>query len=390
MSPLRDTTAAHPAWLCLFASLALSLLGVYAIDLGSAPAAPQSAMQLAPLAFRQLLFVGVGLLAAVMIAAPSARTLRSLSWPALAVCVLLLIFLLLPFVPTWLVTPRNGVRGWIDIGPVDLQPAELAKIAFVMACAAYLRFSKHHRTLLGLLPSALLTFVPVGLIVLQPDLGTALLFLPAIFAMLIVAGARMKHIAAVVLIGAMAAPASYPFLHQYQKQRIIGLIAQLQGQRGGADDINYQAYTAQAVAGSGQMFGYSDSKARAVIRYAQLPERHNDMIFAVLLCRFGFLGALGIIALYGLWLAGALIAAALCKDAFGRLVLVGVSAIMAVQAAVNMAMVLGFMPIVGLTLPFVSYGGSSMVSVWLMTGLVFGIAMRRAPRLTRPSFEFDD
>jgi rod shape determining protein RodA len=114
------------------------------------------------------------------------------------------------------------------------------------------------------------------------------------------------------------------------------------------------------------------------------------MIFAVILCRWGFLGGMAVIGLYILWLIGAMATAAICKEAFGRLVVVGIAMMLAVQTAVNMAMVLGFLPIVGLTLPFVSYGGSSMVSVWIMTGLVFSVAMRRPPRMTRPAFEFDD
>ena len=388
---LRDTTVLHFGWLCVAAGLALSLLGVYAIDLGSHSGEVETAGRtMSPLAFKQLVFLGVGLLAAAMAAAPDSKFLRLISWPSLAVSIGLLVLLLLPFVPAWLVTPRNGVRGWIDLGAFDLQPVEVAKIAFVLASAEYLRHRTNHRTLIGLLPPAFITFVPVSLIYLQPDLGAALLFIPAIFAILVASGARLKHMAMVVLIGLMAAPMSYPLLHEYQKQRIIGLIQQFRGVHSGADDINYQAYTAQTVAGSGGFSGYNDAKARAIVKYASLPERHNDMIFAVILSRFGFIGGMVVIGLYLLWLLGAMLTAAICKDPFGRLVVVGLSMLVAVTAIVNMGMVLGVLPIVGLTLPFVSYGGSSMVSVWLMTGLIFGIAMRRAPRLVRPAFEFND
>ena len=388
---LRDTTVLHFAWLCLASGLALSLLGVYAIDLGAHQAENETAARtIAPLALKQFVFLGVGLLAAAMAAAPDSKFLRMIAWPSLAVSIALLLVLLLPCVPAWLVTPRNGVRGWIDFGVFDLQPVEVAKIAFVLAAAEYLRHRTNHRTLLGLLPPAFITFVPVSLIYLQPDLGAALLFIPAIFAILVASGARLKHMALVVIIGLMAAPISYPLLHEYQKQRIIGLIQQFRGVRSGADDINYQAYTAQTVAGSGGLRGYSDTKARAIVKYASLPERQNDMIFAVILSRFGFIGGMVVVGLYMLWLLGAMLTAAICKDPFGRLVVVGLSMIMAVTAVVNMGMVLGVLPIVGLALPFVSSGGSSMVSVWITTGLVFGFAMRRAPRLVRPAFEFDD
>jgi len=106
--------------------------------------------------------------------------------------------------------------------------------------------------------------------------------------------------------------------------------------------------------------------------------------------RFGLLGGLAVLGLYGMWVLGALMVAGLCREPFGRLVVVGCAAIVSVQMFVNVGMNLGYLPIVGLTLPFVSYGGSSMVSVWIMTGLIVNVGMRKPPRLSRPSFEFDE
>jgi rod shape determining protein RodA len=217
-----------------------------------------------------------------------------------------------------------------------------------------------------------------------------MLFVPSVFAMLLVAGARLKHLAIVVLAATLAAPMAYPFLKPYQQQRILGLIAQVRGDQHARDDMNYQAYTAQMLIGAGGTTGIPDAKSRAVIRFARLPERHNDMIFAVVVNRFGLLGGLAVAGLYMLWLAGALLSAALCKDPFGRLTIVGLSAFIAAQAAINIGMNVGVLPIVGLTLPFVSYGGSSMLVVWIMTGLTLSIALRPPPRMARPSFEFRD
>ena len=388
--PISQRSFLNPAWLCVVAGLVLSLLGVYTIDLGNQINAPQSFAQLSPLAVRQIGHLAVGLLAAFIIAAPDMRIWRVLAWPLLGGSLILLIILLLPFIPASIVSPRNGVRGWIDLGPLDLQPAEFAKIAFVLAAAAYLRFRKNHRTVLGLLPPAIIAFVPMGLIILQPDLGMALLFLPAIFAMLLGAGARIRHMLAILAIGMVLAPASYPFLHDYQKQRILGLIAQFQGGGHASDDINYQSYAAQAVAGSGEITGYNDAKSRAVIKYAALPERHNDMIFAVIVNRFGLLGGVATMGVYLVWIVGAIATAAVSKDAFGRLVVIGLAAIVSAQTVINMGMVLGALPVVGLTLPFVSYGGSSMVAVWVTTGLVLAVALGKSPFLTRESFHFED
>lgn len=386
----EGTTLRHAAWCCLLSALALSLLGVYAIDLGAQVDAPRTLSELSPLAARQAIFVVAGIIAAIIVAIPRERTLRALAWPALGVSVVLLAVLLVPWVPAWLVAPRNGVRGWFNLGVVDFQPGEVARIAFVLAGAAWLRDSRHHRTIVGLLPPALITAVPVGLIFLQPDLGMASLFVPAMFAMLLCAGARLKHLALVVAVGLAAAPAAYPLLKPYQQQRIIGLVYQLRGDKHTADDINYQSVTAQMLASAGQRDGYDDAKARAVVRFAELPERHNDMILSVIMARFGFVGGLGLLALYALWLAGALITALTARDAFGRLVCVGLATLIAVQVVVNLGMVLGMLPIVGLTLPFVSYGGSSMLSVWIMTGLVFSIAMRRTARVAHAGVGTDD
>src|SRR4051812_22236734 len=161
---------------------------------------------------------------AVVIALPHYRWLGYASWFFLAVSVALLLFLLLPFVPSSIVRPRNGARSWIDLGPIDFQPSEVAKIAYVLVIAWYLRFRKNHRTLVGLIPPAIITFIPVALITLQPELGTGLLFIPVLFGILVAAGAKLKHLAVIVLIATMAAPAAYPLLMPHQKSRIRGLL----------------------------------------------------------------------------------------------------------------------------------------------------------------------
>lgn len=390
-----DFAVINGAWLCILGALGLSLLGVYAIDLGVRDAAAEVGGAgrmgaLSPIALKQLAFIGVGLLGALVVALPHHRHIRYAAWGLMAVTIGLLVFLLLPFVPAAIVTPRNGARAWIDLGPIDFQPAELAKIAYVLVMADYLRFRQNHRTWMGLIPPAVITFIPVALIMLQPDLGTAILFAPTIFAMLIASGAKLKHLSVVVLAAVLAAPAAYPMLKPHQKARIVGLIKMVQDPRHAADDINYQALTAQTLAGAGQVWGTPDARSRSLIRFNRLPERHNDMILAVILNRFGLVGGFALLGLYGLWFLGIYLTAAMCVDAFGRLVVIGFGAIMVAQTFVNLGMTLGILPIIGVTLPFVSYGGSSMLTVWVMTGLVFGVAIRRSKRFTRPSFEFDD
>lgn len=385
-----DLTFRHAAWLCVLGALGLSLLGIYAIDLGAGRPPVHGPVTMEGYALRQTIYLGIGLFAAAIIAFPHYRWVRWIAWPSMWGVLGLLVFLLLPFVPSSIVIPRNGARCWIDVGPVEFQPGEVAKIAFVLVMADYLRYRRNHRTLAGLVPPAVIAFVPAALITLQPDLGMALLFAPAIFAMLLTAGAKMSHLSVVVVVALLAAPAAYPLLKPHQKARIDGLIGMIRDPRHGADGINYQALTARTLAGAGGLTGVSDSKARALVKFNRLPERHNDMILAVILARFGLVGGLAVMGLYGLWFLGAYITAALCKDAFGRLVVVGFMAVLFAQTFVNAGMILGIMPIVGLTLPFVSFGGSSMLTVWAMTGLVVSVAMRRSSRLARPAFEFDE
>ncbi len=323
-----DITFKHFAWLTVLASVALSLVGVYAIDLATSLESKQGASNLVG---KQGGLHPRGMLAAAVVSFPHHRFVRMIAWPSMWLVLALLVFLLLPFVPQWLVTPRNGARAWINVGPIDFQPGEVAKIAVVLVLADYFRYRKNHRTILGLVPPALITFVPVALITPRAGPRHGHPLRPCLFAMLVAAGARLKHLASIVLIGILAGPAAYPMLKPHQKERIVGLINMVQGNPEGADDINYQSLTAVRLAGAGQLEGMPEEKSRAVIHFNHLPERHNDMIFAVIVNRFGMLGGLAVLGLYAVWFLGAFLTAATCKDPFGRLMVVGFAALIAAQ-----------------------------------------------------------
>lgn len=377
---------AQGAWIVVFASLALSLLGVYAIHLADM-AANGPVPRILP-ATKQLIFLAIGIGAALAIVIPHYRVLGYLALPGFIVLVGLLVFLLVPFVPSWLVKPRNGARSWIDIGPVDFQPSELAKIAFVLVLARYLRFRDNYRRFFGMVPPGLIAALPIALITLQPDLGTAALFVPALFAMLVAAGAKLKHLLLIVLLASLAAPAAYPLLKPHQKQRIVGLVQQFKGDTSADQDINMQSVAAQRIIGSGGTAGPSAPRAATLLKFNPLPESHNDMVFAVIAGRFGLAGGIGVLALYFTWAAGALITAGATRDPFARLTIVGLAAFIGAQVFVNIGMNVGLVPIIGITLPYLSYGGSSLVTVWLMTGLIFSMAIRRPRPPVRQSFEY--
>lgn len=376
------TVVRNVGWICVGAAGLLSLIGLIAIDGVPRAGGPDYAL-------RQLVHLGLGLSAAVIVVLPHYRWTQRVSYPLLALVVALLVFVLIPWVPEAVVRPRNGARRWINVVVTDFQPSELAKIAYVLALASYLRFRSNYRRLGGLLLPLLLTFVPMGLILIEPDLGTAMLFLPTLFAMLIAAGAKLRHITLVIVLGLVLAPAMIPLLQPHQKDRIKAMVAQVTGDTRYENDIGFQGARAMTLAGAGGLIGVGRNHSAALVTYNHLPEEHNDMVFAVIACRWGLLGAMVTWGAFLVLCAGGLLIAAQCKDPFARLVPVGIVAIFFSQMTINTGMTIGLMPITGMTLPFVSYGGSSLVSAWIMVGLLLSIAMRRQRYLAREAFDFD-
>ncbi len=368
---------ATPAWLCFAAAIILTCIGLAAIG----TTRPE-------LVAKQGALLTVGLIAAALVVWPSHRFLQWISWPMLIFVVLLLIFLLMPGVPDFVVRPRNGARRWINLVVTDLQPSELAKVAVVLSIASWLRFRRNHRRLRGLVPPLLIALLPMGLVLLEPDLGTALLFLPTAIAMLIAAGAKMRDLLVIGLLGLLAAGAMTPMLRPHQRDRILAMWAQIRGDTSYVDDIGYQGQRAMTLVGAGGLSGHGEHEAARLLHWNHLPEEHNDMVFAVIITRWGLLGGLVTWALFAVMAVGGLLVAAQCREAFGRLVAVGATTMLLAQMVVNTGMTIGLMPITGMTLPFVSAGGSSLVTVWLLIGLLLNVGLRPPSRLWRESFEF--
>ncbi len=357
---------ASPALLGALAAIMLSGIGVSVI-----------ALTRPELASRQALFLLVGVAAAVLTTLVPPRALRVLCWPIALLSLALLIFVLLPFIPRSIVTPRNGARAWIDVGVVDFQPSELAKIAFILCLAQWLSLRGSPRTLGALAAAVVLMLVPVGLIVLEPDLGSALLFFPTCLAMLVVAGARWRHLVPVLVGVALFAPVAYfGVLRPYQRARIDAIVAQVKGDTRFERDIGFQGWRAMRLVGAGGLTGHESDHARALIRHNALPEEHNDMVFAVVACRYGLVGGIGVLMLHGILGASALATGLFARDGFTKLTVVGIGALLFAQTCVNVGMTIGLLPITGVTLPFVSYGGSSLVASWILIGLLVAIGVR--------------
>ena len=378
----------HPGWVALAAAVSLTWVGIAAIDtVEPAFAAGQK---------RNLALALLGLALALV---PDPRLLSRLAYPAFLFSLALLVFVLLPFVPESIVRPRNGARSWIDLKLMDFQPSEMAKVAYVLSLAVYLRYRQNHRTLVGLLLPFGFMFVPVVLILLEPDLGTALVFPPTLLVILVAAGAKLRHLGSLLLIAALAvavnvgvvlyAPPNLQLLKPHQQTRIRSMISLAKGDTRYIQSDAYQQHKAMTLVGAGGTLGYGHDQARTILRYNPLPEGQNDMIYAVVVNRWGLLGALGTLGLYTLLVAGLLGVSARSKDPVARLATVGFAGLLFTQVTVNVGMTVGLLPITGITLPFLSYGGSSLLFSFIMIGLTLNFASRKPAPMTRPSFEFD-
>ena len=319
------------------------------------------------LVLRQLAWVGVGALAMVVIASVDYRRLVRMA-PALYV--LGLVGLVTVFV---LGRTVSGARRWILLGPVSVQPSELFKITFVLMIAWWLtsRWAQPlGRVTIGLvLP---IIAVPFVLIVKQPDLGTALLLFPVTVALLVGAGVRFRLLGALALAGVGALPVAWFMMKDYQRERIMVYLDPFRDPLGSA----YNVIQAKIAIGSGQLLGKGIAGATQS-RLAFLPERHTDFIFAVFAEMWGFVGCLVLLVCYVLLLLRGFDIAAAAREPVGRLVALGATALLGSQVLINVGMVTGLLPVVGIPLPLMSYGGSSMLVSLTALGLLLSVRMRQ-------------
>lgn len=496
-------------WLLMVPALALvvlGVLGIYAASGGGVPTVegeaagpvpPWLAGALRTFWGKQILWVLIGLGVFSLALVPRYTRIAGYSYLFYAVTVGVLVVLAflrwrnMPIRP--FVYPTNNAWSWIHLPGVSFQPSELTKIAFIMALAYYLRYRRNVRRLAGLIPPFAMALVPTALVLYQPDLGTAMLFLPVLFLMLFAAGARMKHLLAIVLMGLVLVPVFYGSMKGYQRLRIdswllhpcaerfrfalreaereakekaaetdaaaltveaemtdaekavlareITSMWQFRLWRVGTYLVQARQYAAVRVLGreprltdfdeaSGDLLGAMEGgagpetfaalrrffnillrtaghhlwQARIAVgsgglwgrgwlegtqaQYHLLPEAHADSLFPVLAEQFGFWGSAVVVILYGLLFIFGIDVSFSTTEPYGRLVVVGVVALFAAQTFLNLAMSVGLMPITGIPLPLMSYGGSSMMSSFLALGLLCNVALRRLYLIAPRPFEW--
>ena len=266
----------------------------------------------------------------------------------------------------------HGARRWLHIGVARIQPSELLKIAVPLMLAWY--FEKRERTmrLSDFAVAAVMLLVPVALIAKQPDLGTALLIAASGFYVLFLAGIGWRVILVLVVAVAAFAPVAWSLMHDYQQQRILTLLDPSQDPLG----AGYHTIQSTIALGSGGIFG-KGWLAGTQAHLDFLPERHTDFIFAVFGEEFGLFGVLGLMVLYLLIVARGLYIAANATSMFTRLLAGSITLTFGTYAFVNMGMVSGILPVVGVPLPLISFGGTSMVTLLLGFGILMSVATHR-------------
>ena len=314
----------------------------------------------------QLLNMSAALLCMRFMAQVPPQRLMHLALPAYAVGILLLLAVAL------FGDVSKGARRWLNLGFMRVQPSELMKIAMPLMLAWY--FQKHEALvrLRDYAVAALLLLVPVALIAKQPDLGTAILVLAAGFYVIFFAGLSSKIIAGLIAAALAAAPLAWNFLHDYQRARILTLIDPEKDPLG----KGFHIIQSTIAIGSGGIFGKGWGQGtQAQLEF--IPERHTDFIFAVMSEEFGLVGNVLLLLLYALLIARGLMIAANAPTAFTRLLAGSITLIFFTYAFVNMGMVSGILPVVGVPLPFISYGGTALVTLFLGVGILMSIHRHR-------------
>jgi len=322
-------------------------------------------------AWRQLVFAAIGLAGAATISRIPLRTFERLWVPLYlgAIGSIAVVFLL--------GTAIRGSRRWIEAGPVNLQPSETGKVLIILAVAGFLA-SRIREAQTGRMFAVVLGMcaLPAFMVFVQPDFGTSQMYGYAALALLFFAGARWLHFAVlggafvgvlILVLGVLPA-VGVEVLHDFQKQRITGFLNPEADPRGS----NYQAIQAKIAIGSGQLTGQPAEEASQV-RQAFLPEPQTDFIFATLVERHGFVGGMVLLGIFALFLSRCLQAVAVAPTMYGRLVCGAIAVMFGAQLFTNVGMVVGLMPITGVPLPLVSYGGSAMLANLGAVGIVAGV-----------------
>jgi cell division protein FtsW len=314
---------------------------------------------------RQLLFAGVGVIAMFFLMNVDYWTWRTWAKMLIIVCFVLLLAVLVPGIGM----ERNGSRSWIGVGAFSIQPSEFMKLAMIAFLAKFLSENQKKITSFkkGLFPSLGFVFMAFALIMLQPDLGTGTVMVGTCIVMIFVAGARIGHFAVLGLLG-VAGFIALVLSAPYRIKRITSFLNPWEDPLGSGFQIIQSLYAI----GPGGLFGLGLGQSRQKFFY--LPEPQTDFIFAILAEELGFIGGSLIILLFGLLLWRGVRIALGAPDLYGSFLAIGIITMVAIQVMINVGVVTGLMPVTGITLPFLSYGGSSLTLMLMAVGVLLNIS----------------
>ena len=354
----------------LAVTLSLVAFGLISVYSASSYVAQVQGLEDSHYLFQQVSRAGVGLVILAVASVVNYRLYQGLAWPLLGLTILLLIPMLLP--GTEAIAPRiNGARRWLDIG-VTLQPSELAKISVVLwtAAVAVKKQDRLHSFRYGLLPFLLVVGLVCLLVLLEPHFSATVMIAAVAATVLFTAGARFGHFA---MLGAAALPVLWMQVmgSGYRMARVTAFMNPDSTAAAGG----YQLKQSLMAVGSGGLFGVGFG--RSSLKMSYLPEPQNDFIYPIIAEEWGFVGAAALVVLYLAWTLLGLRIASSAPDLFGRLLAIGLTAIVAIGAFGHIGVTIGLLPTTGVSLPFVSAGGTGLVLAMGVTGVLYNIAARR-------------
>jgi len=329
-----------------------------------------------PWAWKQMVRFAVFFPVMIAIAIIDIRVWLKYAYVLYAVFLIALILL----VGTSIGTKAMGATRWLTLGPFTVQPSEMMKVFMVLALARYF-----HTVAMQDIGRVLYLIVPIGLVCapcaltyLQPDLGTAIILLMVGGFVFFAAGVRLWKFAVVVVGGGAAIPFLWPYLHDYQKARVTGFLYPERDPLGSG----YNILQSKIAIGSGGLTGKGFLQGTQS-QLSFLPEKQTDFVFTMLAEEFGMMGGVVILFLYFLIIAYGLLISMSCKHFFGKILCVGISSMVFLHVFINIAMVMGMIPVVGAPLPFLSYGGTIMLTILVAYGLVLNVHLHRSVQLDR-------
>lgn len=351
----------HPAFVVLFCVAVLTLLGISILFSASAHSGPDPYFFLK----RQVIWVGIALMAGLMVSLVPLEKSRSLAWMILGLMLVGLILVLIPGIGIWV----NGSRRWLPLGPMRLQVSEFAKLSMVFALAVYLGANQRHIASFWrgfVIPSAIVGVI-TGLVILQPDYGMAALCAVVGFAMMFLAGTRLVYLVpTVATLGTLFSFALY--MSPVRWRRIMAFL----DVEGNQMDSSYQLWQAILAFGAGGVQGSGLGNGRQQMAF--LPEAHTDFIFAVIGEELGLIFTGSVLLLFMVIFLIGIFHVRRAPNLYQYLLIVGSLMLVTFQALINMAVVTGCIPTQGMSLPFISYGGSNLVVVFMIVGLIVNTA----------------